>query len=90
MIINKSTTQMEEQKEKINKLNKEINEIIVEIEEINKTLLLKKNNYEDIKRDLKNISKDLNSILFYMILEKIDRLDKIDNLKNQILFQKEE
>ena len=33
---------MEEQKEKINILNKEINEIKIEIEEINKTLLLKK------------------------------------------------
>jgi hypothetical protein len=90
MIINKSTTQMEEQKEKINILNKEINEINIEIEEINKTLLFKKNNYEDIKRDLKNISKDLNSIIFYMNLEKIDRLDKIDHLKKQLLFQKEE
>ena len=51
---------------------------------------MKKNNYEDIKRDLKNISKDLNSIIFYMNLEKIDRLDKIDHLKKQLLFQKEE
>ncbi len=88
--ISELNKKVNEQKEKIKMLNNQIEEKKKEIDKNNQILTIKRNNYEEIKRDIKNISKDLNSKIYFINLEKMDKLEKLNHLKKQLSFQKEE
>ena len=88
--ISELNKKVNEQKEKIKMLNNQIEEKKKEIDKNNQILTIKRNNYEEIKRDIKNISKELNSKIYFINLEKMDKLEKLSHLKKQLSFQKEE